>query len=308
MKKDILYEIYDALEDNNVNVLTILLFKLKNVKGKAEDLLYDLVINHRELFNANTTDTFIDLCTYIGSMENDIYIEDIMSHFKELLDNDIVTSSVEFPYLLNGILKSLSYNYETIFCYFIEDGVNKYRVEVTNYLIDAFNSLKKVDIDKVYKHNFIDILDSFFTLIEDLDNTKEENNMFDDDNSKNNLYLKRIRQFCEIVSNKTIYELSDNKYKCILQTMECITDTKKMNELKAKAIFNKKRRLTNFINIMDECSDELTNVTIKKIYDEIGVKIGHNYDEDYVTIEVPKKSNKDNKNIVKKILKPDKNS
>ena len=165
MKKDILYEIYDALEDNNVNVLTILLFKLKNVKGKAEDLLYDLVINHRELFNANTTDTFIDLCTYIGSMGNDIYIEDIMSHFKELLDNDVITSSVEFPYLLNGILKSLSYNYETIFCYFIEDGVNKYRVEVTNYLIDAFNSLKKVDIDKVYKHNFIDILDSFFTLI-----------------------------------------------------------------------------------------------------------------------------------------------
>ena len=97
-----------------------------------------------------------------------------------------------------------------------------------------------------------------------------------------------------------------NKYNCILEIVPTIEDVKKISELKGMIIFNRNLKNQEFIEMLDEITDEVNDMTIKRVNDKLRIKKRYDSTEDVVIIE-RKKEVDNEKDIVKKILKPEKN-
>ena len=299
MRKDTLYDIYDSALD--VELITNKLYYLEKLNSNAGRIFLSFVKNG--LIDEETIDSFMELAQDIDLCDMDKgNEEDLVNMINNTLMNDYVNSDDDFQCIVDNY--SVLLDNQTIDSFFLdtEDEVNYYKLFIVRQFNRILSALGNENLEKLYIHDMCNIMNSYKEMLDDLKNTTSISNK--DYNEK----LKtRIKYFVDILSDQDIFELDDEKYSAIISVASKITNIEKLKLLKGIIKFNKNLDYSEFINVIDIDEAELSVTTINRILKEAKIeKIkGKNDMTIYLRrVDDPEKE----RNIIKKVLKPENNA
>lgn len=256
MKKSTIVKLYDDLD--NKEIIKKDLPKMISVKGDAEDIFYDLCIKYNDILDSVILDHFISISTFVSSLDDSLERKRLLNSIYNIFDNDYLVSNMDF----NIILENIEYIMETIFSkvfdvYNKEDEKN-YASEIIIELSNGLSRYKDYDINKIYDHDLDVIFSRFFSVLEDLNNTKIPNGEY-----YNKTLMNRVKVFLDIIFSKEIYELDDYKYDVVLDMASTIEDVNELKKFKKKIVFYNRLNNEDFEITLDNSVDTLTETSIK---------------------------------------------
>lgn len=256
MKKSTIVKLYNELD--NKEIIEKDLPKMISVKGDAEDIFYDLCIKYNDILDSDILDHFISISTFVSSLDDSLERKRLLDSIYNIFDNDYLVSNMDF----NIILENIEYIMETIFSkvfdvYNKEDEKN-YASEIIIELSNGLSRYKDYDINKIYDHDLDVIFSRFFSVLEDLNNTKIPNGEY-----YNKTLMNRVKVFLDIIFSKEIYELDDYKYDVVLGMASTIDDINELSKFKKKILFYSRLNNEDFEVTLDDSVDTLTDTSIK---------------------------------------------
>lgn len=295
MKKDTLYELYSMLDTKKV---TDSLFKLMLLNGSSEDIFYRFCRNN--VVNNNTFDHFLNIAECLDDIGNREIKEDLTNLIIDISSDDYIVNNSDYLYILESIIFLLDFDNIKDFELFEDYELYYYKSIILSEFIRFLQSLKKIDINKVYDHDMAEIIDAYRMMIGSLYNTTTNKNEL----SLNQMYLDRIRYFIDIISDKDIYEMNDDKFVSMLSVIKTTENIEELKYLKNIIKINRQNDTLDFINEIDNKSSDVNELTIARITDEIGLRRKYNAKKQETVITRTIKDQNEELNIVKKVLKP----
>lgn len=297
MKKDTLYEIYSLLKDDTTKI-TDSLYKLMLLNSYSEEIFLKFCKN--KSINKDTFDYFINISECLDEIEDKIIKDDLTNLIIDISNDDYIVNNSDYDYILESIIFLFDFEYINSFDMYENYEIDYYKSTIISEFIRFLQSMKKIDLDKLYEHDMAEIIDSYRMMLGDLSNTTSTNN----DISLNQMYLDRIKYFIDIISDKDIYEMDDDKFLSMLNVIKSTENIEELKYLKNIIKINRKKKAIDFINEIDNTATDVNELTIARITDEIGLK--RKYDPEKEETIIKRSVNNPNKelNIVKKVLKP----
>ena len=256
MKKSTVVKLYNELD--NKEILKKSLPRIINVKGDAEDIFYDLCIKYNDILNSDILDHFISISTFSSSLDDNLERKKLLNGIYNILDNDYLVSNMDFNIILENIEYIMGTMFSPVFDVYDEDEEKYYTSEIIVELSNGLSKSKNYDINKIYDHDLDVIFSRFFSVLEDLNNTKIPNGEY-----YNQTLIDRVKAFLDIIFSKEIYELDDYKYDVVLDIASTIEDVNELKKFKKKIVFYNRLDDKNFEVTLDDSVDTLTDTSIK---------------------------------------------
>ena len=256
MKKSTVVKLYNELD--NKEILKKGLPRMINVKGDAEDIFYDLCIKYNDILNSDILDHFISISTFSSSLDDNLERKKLLNGIYNILDNDYLVSNMDFNIILENIEYIMGTMFSKVFDVYDEDEEKYYISEIIIELSKGLSKSKDYDINKIYNHDLNVIFSRFFSVLEDLNNTKIPNGEY-----YNQTLIDRVKAFLDIIFSKEIYELDDYKYGVVLDMASTIEDINELSKLKKKIVFYSRLTDEDFEVNLDNSVDTLTGISIK---------------------------------------------
>ena len=250
--------------------------------------------------NKDTFDYFINISECLDEIEDKVIKDDLTNLIIDISNDDYIVNNSDYDYILESIIFLFDFEYINSFDMYENYEIDYYKSTIISEFIRFLQSMKKIDLDKLYEHDMAEIIDSYRMMLGDLSNTTSNNN----DISLNQMYLDRIKYFIDIISDKDIYEMDDDKFLSMLNVIKSTENIEELKYLKNIIKINRKKKAIDFINEIDNTATDVNELTIARITDEIGLK--RKYDPEKEETIIKRSVNNPNKelNIVKKVLKP----
>ena len=256
MKKSTIVKLYNELD--NKEILKKSLPRMINVKGNAEDIFYDLCIKYNDILDSDILDHFISISIFSSSLDDNLERKKLLNSIYDIFDNDYLVSNIDFNVILENIEYIMGTMFSPVFDVYDEDEEKYYISEIIIELSKGLSKSKDYDINKIYDHNLDVIFSRFFSVLEDLNNTKIPNGEY-----YNQTLMNRVKTFLDIIFSKEIYELDDYKYNVGLDMASTIEDINELSKLKKKIVFYSRLNNEDFEVTLDDSVDILTDTSIK---------------------------------------------
>ncbi len=256
MKKSTVLKLYNELD--NKEILKKGLPRMINVKGDAEDIFYDLCIKYNDILNSDILDHFISISTFSSSLDDNLERKKLLNSIYNILDNDYLVSNMDFNIILENIEYIMATIFSKVFDVYNKEDEKNYASEIIIELSNGLSRYKDYDINKIYDHDLDVIFSRFFSVLEDLNNTKIPNGEY-----YNKTLMNRVKVFLDIIFSKEIYELDDYKYDVVLGMASTIDDINELSKFKKKILFYSRLNNEDFEVTLDDSVDTLTDTSIK---------------------------------------------
>ena len=256
MKKSTVLKLYNELD--NKEILKKGLPRMINVKGDAEDIFYDLCIKYNDILNSDILDHFISISTFSSSLDDNLERKKLLNSIYNILDNDYLVSNMDFNIILENIEYIMATIFSKVFDVYNKEDEKNYSSEIIIELSNGLSRYKDYDINKIYDHDLDVIFSRFFSVLEDLNNTKIPNGEY-----YNKTLMNRVKVFLDIIFSKEIYELDDYKYDVVLGMASTIDDINELSKFKKKILFYSRLNNEDFEVTLDDSVDTLTDTSIK---------------------------------------------
>ena len=256
MKKSTVVKLYNELD--NKEILKKGLPRIINIKGNAEYIFYDLCIKYNDILNSDILDHFISISTFSSSLDDNLERKRLLNSIYDIFDNDYLVSNMDFNIILENIEYIMGTMFSKVFDVYDEEEEKYYISEIIIELSKGLSKSKDYDINKIYNHDLNVIFSRFFSVLEDLNNTKIPNGEY-----YNQTLIDRVKAFLDIIFSKEIYELDDYKYDVVLDMASTIEDINELSKLKKKIVFYSRLTDEDFEVNLDNSVDTLTGISIK---------------------------------------------
>ena len=256
MKKSTIVKLYNELY--NKEIIEKDLPKMISVKGDAEDIFYDLCIKYNDILDSDILDHFISISTFVSSLDDSLERKRLLDSIYNIFDNDYLVSNMDFNIILENIEYIMATIFSKVFDVYNKEYEKNYASEIIIELSNGLSRYKDYDINKIYDHDLDVIFSRFFSVLEDLNNTKIPNGEY-----YNKTLMNRVKAFLDIIFSKEIYELDDYKYDVVLDMASTIEDINELSKLKKKIVFYSRLTDEDFEVNLDNSVDTLTGISIK---------------------------------------------
>lgn len=256
MKKSTIVKLYNELY--NKEIIEKDLPKMISVKGDAEDIFYDLCIKYNDILDSDILDHFISISTFVSSLDDSLERKRLLDSIYNIFDNDYLVSNMDFNIILENIEYIMSTIFSKVFDVYNKEDEKNYASEIIIELSNGLSRYKDYDINKIYDHDLDVIFSRFFSVLEDLNNTKIPNGEY-----YNKTLMNRVKVFLDIIFSKEIYELDDYKYNVVLGMASTIDDINELSKFKKKILFYSRLNNEDFEVTLDDSVDTLTDTSIK---------------------------------------------
>ena len=256
MKKSTVVKLYNELD--NKEILKKGLPRMINVKGDAEDIFYDLCIKYNDILDSDILDHFISISTFVSSLDDSLERKRLLDSIYNIFDNDYLVSNMDFNIILENIEYIMATIFSKVFDVYNKEDEKNYASEIIIELSNGLSRYKDYDINKIYDHDLDVIFSRFFSVLEDLNNTKIPNGEY-----YNKTLMNRVKVFLDIIFSKEIYELDDYKYDVVLGMASTIDDINELSKFKKKILFYSRLNNEDFEVTLDDSVDTLTDTSIK---------------------------------------------
>lgn len=256
MRKSTVVKLYNELD--NKEIIIKKLPRMINIKGSAEDIFYDLCIKYNDILDSDVLDYFISISIFSSSLDDNFEKEKLLNSIYNIFDNDYLVSNIDFNVILENIQYIIGTSFSKVFDLYDEEEEKYYISEIIIELSKGLSKNKNYDINKIYNHDLDVIFSSFFSILEDLNNTNIPDNEY-----YNETLMNRVKTFLDIVFSKEIYELDDYKYNVVLDMASTIEDVNELKKFKKKIVFYNRLTDEDFEVTLDDSVDTLTDTSIK---------------------------------------------
>ncbi len=256
MKKSTIVKLYNELY--NKEIIEKDLPKMISVKGDAEDIFYDLCIKYNDILDSDILDHFISISTFVSSLDDSLERKRLLDSIYNIFDNDYLVSNMDFNIILENIEYIMATIFSKVFDVYNKEDEKNYASEIIIELSNGLSRYKDYDINKIYDHDLDVIFSRFFSVLEDLNNTKIPNGEY-----YNKTLMNRVKVFLDIIFSKEIYELDDYKYDVVLGMASTIDDINELSKFKKKILFYSRLNNEDFEVTLDDSVDTLTDTSIK---------------------------------------------
>mgnify|MGYP000144256450 FL=1 len=256
MKKSTIVKLYNELD--NKEIIEKDLPKMISVKGDAEDIFYDLCIKYNDILDSDILDHFISISTFVSSLDDSLERKRLLDSIYNIFDNDYLVSNMGFNIILENIEYIMATIFSKVFDVYNKEDEKNYASEIIIELSNGLSRYKDYDINKIYDHDLDVIFSRFFSVLEDLNNTKIPNGEY-----YNKTLMNRVKVFLDIIFSKEIYELDDYKYNVVLGMASTIDDINELSKFKKKILFYSRLNNEDFEVTLDDSVDTLTDTSIK---------------------------------------------
>lgn len=256
MKKSTIVKLYNELD--NKEIIEKDLPKMISVKGDAEDIFYDLCIKYNDILDSDILDHFISISTFVSSLDDSLESKRLLDSIYNIFDNDYLVSNMDFNIILENIEYIMATIFSKVFDVYNKEDEKNYASEIIIELSNGLSRYKDYDINKIYDHDLDVIFSRFFSVLEDLNNTKIPNGEY-----YNKTLMNRVKVFLDIIFSKEIYELDDYKYDVVLGMASTIDDINELSKFKKKILFYSRLNNEDFEVTLDDSVDTLTDTSIK---------------------------------------------
>lgn len=256
MKKSTVVKLYNELD--NKEILKKGLPRMISVKGDAEDIFYDLCIKYNDILDSDILDHFISISTFVSSLDDSLERKRLLDSIYNIFDNDYLVSNMDFNIILENIEYIMATIFSKVFDVYNKEDEKNYASEIIIELSNGLSRYKDYDINKIYDHDLDVIFSRFFSVLEDLNNTKIPNGEY-----YNKTLMNRVKVFLDIIFSKEIYELDDYKYDVVLGMASTIDDINELSKFKKKILFYSRLNNEDFEVTLDDSVDTLTDTSIK---------------------------------------------
>ena len=256
MKKSTIVKLYNELD--NKEIIEKDLPKMISVKGDAEDIFYDLCIKYNDILDSDILDHFISISTFVSSLDDSLERKRLLDSIYNIFDNDYLVSNMDFNIILENIEYIMATIFSKVFDVYNKEDEKNYASEIIIELSNGLSRYKDYDINKIYDHDLDVIFSRFFSVLEDLNNTKIPNGEY-----YNKTLMNRVKFFLDIIFSKEIYELDDYKYNVVLGMASTIDDINELSKFKKKILFYSRLNNEDFEVTLDDSVDTLTDTSIK---------------------------------------------
>ena len=256
MKKSTIVKLYNELD--NKEIIEKDLPKMISVKGDAEDIFYDLCIKYNDILDSDILDHFISISTFVSSLDDSLERKRLLDSIYNIFDNDYLVSNMDFNIILENIEYIMATIFSKVFDVYNKEDEKNYASEIIIELSNGLSRYKDYDINKIYDHDLDVIFSKFFSVLEDLNNTKIPNGEY-----YNKTLMNRVKVFLDIIFSKEIYELDDYKYDVVLGMASTIDDINELSKFKKKILFYSRLNNEDFEVTLDDSVDTLTDTSIK---------------------------------------------
>jgi len=256
VKKSTIVKLYNELD--NKEIIEKDLPKMISVKGDAEDIFYDLCIKYNDILDSDILDHFISISTFVSSLDDSLERKRLLDSIYNIFDNDYLVSNMDFNIILENIEYIMATIFSKVFDVYNKEDEKNYASEIIIELSNGLSRYKDYDINKIYDHDLDVIFSRFFSVLEDLNNTKIPNGEY-----YNKTLMNRVKVFLDIIFSKEIYELDDYKYNVVLGMASTIDDINELSKFKKKILFYSRLNNEDFEVTLDDSVDTLTDTSIK---------------------------------------------
>ena len=256
MKKSTIVKLYNELD--NKEIIEKDLPKMISVKGDAEDIFYDLCIKYNDILDSDILDHFISISTFVSSLDDSLERKRLLDSIYNIFDNDYLVSNMDFNIILENIEYIMATIFSKVFDVYNKEDEKNYASEIIIELSNGLSRYKDYDINKIYDHDLDVIFSRFFSVLEDLNNTKIPNGEY-----YNKTLMNRVKVFLDIIFSKEIYELDDYKYNVVLGMASTIDDINELSKFKKKILLYSRLNNEDFEVTLDDSVDTLTDTSIK---------------------------------------------
>ena len=300
MRKITLYEIYDCIDD--VQLITNNLMGLDKLSNKAGEIFLSFCKN--VIVNKKSIKLYVDLSRDIEYSCLGYETYDVVNSINEVIIDDYVKNDTDYKYLIENYSVIMMYEVENSFIIESEDEYSYYKAFLITEFNKLFKNMKNYPMESLYTHDLCEIIDSYNHILEDLPNTTTNDLNMDN----NNMLIKRIQYFIDIVSDKTIYELDDIRFSTMLEIASNTTNIEDLKLLKSKIKLNRILDISAFADAIDDEESDFNAVTVGLIHGSLGAR---EMDVKSVGKKILLRSFVDSekeREIIKKVLKPDNNA
>ena len=282
MKKDNLLLLYSKLSDLSIKI-TAKLKVLKDLSSDVEEEYISFCIKHNDVIDEEVFDKTLQLFDNIAYLIPYERKQEILLLLDELFDNDYVTSSEDFTDILESLITIINMPIENMIdlAKLYECGeyasLDDFIVEILKGYLEQFKSLKDLPYDKIYNQNISKINDSFFVMLEDLNNTyyNEEEGLYMG-------YINRVNSYLKVIRDPEVYSMMPKKYEAVLSCASYIRSSKELkNFLRRIKLLDKNITGNEFSRKIEEYTDEVSENTIKLIYKNLGIKRDKELSDEY---------------------------
>ena len=237
MKKDNLLLLYSKLNDLSIKI-TANLKVLRDLSSDVEEEYISFCIKHNDVIDEEVFDKTLQLFDNIAYLIPYERKQEILPLLDELFCNDYVTSSEDFTDILENLITIINMPIANMIdlaklyeCgeYASEDD---FIIEILKGYLNQFKSLKDLPYDKIYNQEISKINKSYFSMLEDLNNT-EKNKILSDTVTEDDI-AKIIAKWTNIPVAKLVSSekeklllLEDNMKKRVMgqdEALELVSD------------------------------------------------------------------------------------
>ena len=297
MKKDTLYEIYSILK-NDTTKITDSIYKLMLLNSGSEEIFFKFCKNNS--VNNDTFDYFLNISECLDDIGDKEIKDDLTNSIIDISTDDFITNNNDYYYILESIIFLLDFEYIKAFDIYEDYEMYYYKSIILNEFIRFLKNMKTFDMNKVYDHDMAEIIDAYRMMLGSLYSTNTKSNEI----SLNQMYIDRIRYFIDIISDKDIYEMNDDKFVSMLSVIKSTESIEELKYLKNIIKINREKDSLDFMYEVDNASSDLNELTIARITDEIGLKRKYDTKKERTLITRTVNDPKKELDIVKKVLKP----
>lgn len=223
-----------------------------------KNIFYDLCIKYNDILDSDILDHFISISTFVSSLDDSLERKRLLDSIYNIFDNDYLVSNMDFNIILENIEYIMATIFSKVFDVYNKEDEKNYASEIIIELSNGLSRYKDYDINKIYDHDLDVIFSRFFSVLEDLNNTKIPNGEY-----YNKTLMNRVKVFLDIIFSKEIYELDDYKYDVVLGMASTIDDINELSKFKKKILFYSRLNNEDFEVTLDDSVDTLTDTSIK---------------------------------------------
>lgn len=273
MKKENLLGLINKLKDLSVCIVGNI-YELKYLNGEVEERFLDFCDRHKNVINDQNFNSLIKIFNYLSEIEELDDQNDLFEILEDLFDNDYITSSESFNYIVKKILlifdvtiadlidelDLLNYNDISI-------KYNDYIITIFSNYVKLFSKLGNIPYTNMFNQDLEKVSDSYFELIYDLANTKgfKDETIYD-------LAVKRIMYFSDLMSDEKIYSLDPDKYLVILNVVSSLRNVQMLSRLKNNInCLENSLSYEDFGEKVENLNEDISENTINVLCSKLGI-------------------------------------
>ena len=273
MKKENLLVLINKLKDLSVCIVGNI-YELKYLNGEVEERFLDFCDRHKNVINDQNFNSLIKIFNYLSEIEELDDQNDLFEILEDLFDNDYITSSESFNYIVKKILlifdvtiadliEKLDFlNYDDISIKY-----NDYIITIFSNYIKLFSKLGNIPYANMFNQDLEKVSDSYFELIYDLANTKgfKDETIYD-------LAVKRIVYFSDLMSDEKIYSLDPDKYLVVLNVVSSLRNVQMLSRLKNNINYlGNSLSYEDFVEKVENLNEDISENTINVLCSKLGI-------------------------------------